>query len=180
MANYTDPYVSFRYEVTFDNAQGGNKTPPVRTGFQSVSGLSVSVGTMNYREGDEKLTIVRKIPGLTKVGNVTLKWGLVYEGSETSAFFEWLKAHASIDDNGPDGNFTLMDVTIKLMNLGGTTDGTPTWILKRCYPLSFSVPDLKAESDGLSITSMELAIGSFNFQPPTAAYTTTGVSGPTE
>jgi phage tail-like protein len=177
MANYIDPYVTYRYEVTFENPQGGNKTQPVRTGFQSVSGLSVSVGTMNYREGDEKLTIVRKIPGLTKVGNVTLKWGLVVESGDNNAFFEWLRGHVSISSNGPDGQFTLMDVTIKLLNLAGQAEGTPTWKLERCFPLSFSVPEMKAESDGLAITSMELAIGSFNFTPPTAAYSITGVSG---
>jgi phage tail-like protein len=178
MANYIDPYVTYRYEVMFSNPQG-TKTEPVRTGFQSVSGLSVSVGTMNYREGDEKLTIVRKIPGLTKVGNVTLKWGLVFEGSDTNAFFEWMRGHVSIGPNGPDGEFTLMDVTIRLLNLAGLPDGTPTWVFQRCYPLSFAVPEMKAESDGLAITSMELAIGSFDFIPPTATYSLTPVSGGT-
>jgi len=178
MANYIDPYVTYRYMVEFSNPQG-NKNTPVRTGFQSVSGLSVSVGTMNYREGDEKLTIVRKIPGLTKVGNVTLKWGLVFEteGNDATAFFDWMKGHVSISSDGPDGNFTLMDVTVRLMNLSGNTDGTPTWVLERCFPLSFAVPEMKAESDGLAISSMELAIGSFNFIPPTAPYSEVNVSG---
>jgi phage tail-like protein len=178
MANYIDPYVTYRYRVDFDNPQGGQKTKPIRTGFQSVSGLSVSVGTMNYREGDERLTIVRKIPGLTKVGNVTLKWGLVFEDNgDTNSFFDWMRGHVSISSNGPDGDFTLMDVKITLLNMRGTEDGGPTWVLERCFPLSFSVPEMKAESDGLAITSMELAVGSFNFNPPTAAYSVTGVSG---
>jgi len=176
MANYLDPFVTFRYQVEFSNPMG-LKHEPVRTGFQSVSGLSVSVGTMNYREGDEKLTIVRKVPGLTKVGNVTLKWGLVYEGEDTNAFFEWMRGHVSIYENGPDGEFTLMDVTVRLINLAGNTDGTPTWVLRRCFPLSFAVPEMKAESDGLAISTMELAIGSFDFIPPTTPYSAVNVSG---
>lgn len=174
-----DPYVTYRYEVVFSNPIGGVATPQ-RTGFQSVSGLSISVGTMNYREGDEALTIVHKVPGLTKVGNVTLKWGLVYE-EDSDLFFQWLGGHASISKNGPGGyegsDFTLMDVTIKLKNMkGGADENSPTWVLEQCYPVSFSVPELKAESDGIAITSMELAVGSFNFAPPKAPYSVVSVS----
>jgi phage tail-like protein len=176
MANYVDPYVTYRYEVTFEQ-NAGPKAAPIRTGFQSVSGLSVSVGTMNYREGDEKLTIVRKVPGLTKVGNVTLKWGLVCEEDSGNAFFQWLSGHVSIAKDGPDGGFTLMDVTVKLLRLDGSRENTPTWNLERCFPISFAVPEMKAESDGLAITSMELAVGSFNFTPPSVSYSDVNVSG---
>lgn len=177
--NNYDPYVTYRYRVDFA-ANAGGADVPTRTGFQSVSGLSVSVGTMNYREGDENLTIVRKIPGLTKVGNVTLKWGLIFD-SDTASFFNWLGGHTSINENGPTGDFTLMDVTITLLALGedaatGGADG-PKWVLKRCYPLSFAVPELKAESDGLAISSMELAVGSFDFTPPTASYSSVSANG---
>lgn len=164
---YNDPYATYRFEVTFENPRGFHSAP-TRAGFQNVSGLSVNVNTMDYREGNEPTTIVRKLPGLTKVGNVTLKWGIIYEEQDNNVMFDWLGGVASLGEDGPKNGLTLMDIRIRLMNSTGTTEGTPEWLLYRCYPISFSVPDLNAQSGSVAISSMELAVGAFKFTAPSA------------
>jgi phage tail-like protein len=44
-------------------------------GFAEVSGLSVEVDSIDYREGRDRTNMVRKLPGLVRVGDVTLKRG---------------------------------------------------------------------------------------------------------
>lgn len=169
--NTSTPYLTNRFQATFAATSGNNSTNQVaisRCGFQQVSGLSVSVGTTDYREGHELTTNVHKIPGLTKVGNVTFKWGLV-NSTEDAAIFDWLRGVATIQETGPSGMF-LMDITIQMMTQTGTTQGGPTWQLFRCFPVSFSVPDLNATSDGVAINSLEVAVGGFTFTPPTSPF----------
>ena len=47
--------------------------------FSEVSGFDASVDVIEYREGTEPINSPRKMPGLTKYGNVTLKWGMTRE-----------------------------------------------------------------------------------------------------
>ena len=46
-----------------------------QAGFSEVTGFDVTVDPIDYREGTDP-THVRKLTGLTKYGNVTLKWGI--------------------------------------------------------------------------------------------------------
>ena len=62
-----DPLRNFRFRLEIDGI-----TP---AGFSEASGFDVSIDAIDYREGNEP-THVRKLPGLTKYGNVTLKWGI--------------------------------------------------------------------------------------------------------
>jgi len=177
---FNDPYVTYRFKVEFSASANGTEKNLATMGFQSVSGLSLNVQTMDYREGDERATIVRKLPGLTKIGNVTLKRGLTSDGENSVKLFEWLGGVASLSENGPTGGLNLMDITITLADSQGGFTNTPSWRLGRCYPISFSVPDLNASSNTLAITSMEFAVSTFRFDPPNAQYSeiqTTGDSG---
>jgi len=63
----TDPLRNFRFRVEIDGLAAA--------GFAEVSGLEIETEVIEYREGNEP-THVRKLPGLTKYGNVTLKWGI--------------------------------------------------------------------------------------------------------
>ena len=54
--------------------------------FSEVSGFDASVDVIEYREGTEAINSPRKMPGMTKYGNVTLKWGM----TENLSFYEWV------------------------------------------------------------------------------------------
>ena len=62
------PFKNFRYKVEFNGTEAA--------GFSEVSGADISVDVIEYREGNEVRTTPRKLAGLTKYGNITLKWGL--------------------------------------------------------------------------------------------------------
>lgn len=67
-----DPFPGFDFVVEIDGVE--------TAGFQEVSGLEGSLDVIEYREGADALT-VRKLPGMVKYGNVTLKRGLTDSSS---------------------------------------------------------------------------------------------------
>src|SRR5262245_56815986 len=73
------PYGAFNFVVDL----GGG----VLGGFSDVSGLVTEMTVAEYREGSEAENHVRKIPGVHKVGDVTLKRGLI----GTDELFAWIK-----------------------------------------------------------------------------------------
>ncbi|HEY2918716.1 MAG TPA: phage tail protein, partial [Candidatus Binatia bacterium] len=66
MAARNDPYKNFKFRVEIDNL--------TIAGFSECTGLSSEVGCIEYREGGD--FFVRKLPGLHKVGDITLKRGV--------------------------------------------------------------------------------------------------------
>ena len=70
MANRTTPYGAFNYLVNFDGGE-------VFGGFSDVSGIGTEVTVAEYRNGNEKENHVRKVAGIHKVSDVTLKRGIL-------------------------------------------------------------------------------------------------------
>ena len=77
-----DPLRNFRFRVEIDGI--------ARAGFTEVSGLESQITVVDYREGTDP-PHVRKLSGLTRFGNITLKYGLV-TGSDSQALFDWYRA----------------------------------------------------------------------------------------
>ena len=89
MANINYPYRVFRYRVEIDGIN--------RASFSEVSGMSASIDAVEYREGDDLRNTPRKLAGLTKFGNVTLRWGV----SDDSDFLEWVYSVAPTNTAPP-------------------------------------------------------------------------------
>lgn len=85
------PYRTFRYTVEIDGIARG--------GFSEVSGFDLNVDVVEYREGDDLRNTPRKLPGLTKYGNITFKWGVVGD----MEMLDWLYTVASSDQAPPTG-----------------------------------------------------------------------------
>lgn len=77
-----NPYGQFNFLV--DLGTGDTEGP--HAGFQECSGLGTEVTVVEYRNGNDKANSVRKIPGLVKTSDVTLKRGLI----GATDLFEWL------------------------------------------------------------------------------------------
>ena len=60
------PFKKYNYRLEIDSIDVA--------AFSEVSGFDASVDVIEYREGTEPINSPRKMPGLTKYGNVTLKW----------------------------------------------------------------------------------------------------------
>lgn len=69
MAVNVYPYKKYNYRVQIDSIDVA--------GFSEVSGFDATIDVIEYREGSEAINSPRKLPGLTKYGNVTLSGGCV-------------------------------------------------------------------------------------------------------
>src|SRR6266536_268227 len=67
------PYVQFNFLVDL----GTGTTDGPQAGFQECSNVGMEVTVAEYRNGNEKENSVRKITGLNKATDVTLKRGVI-------------------------------------------------------------------------------------------------------
>jgi len=112
--------------------------------FQEVSGLDIQSEEIKYRHGDSPEFSVIKMPGMKKVGNITMKKG-VFKGD--NKFWDWFK---QIKMN----TIKLLPVTISLLDEGGKT--TMVWTLTNAWPTKITGTDLKSEGNEVAIESIEI------------------------
>lgn len=108
MATQRDrPYGQFNFLVDL----GTGATDGPQAGFQECGEIGMSVDVAEYRNGNEKETGVRKLTGLARYSDVTLRRGII--GSLD--LYQWL------DDirNGDEAAYRT--VTVQLMNEDHTT-----------------------------------------------------------
>jgi len=90
-----------------------------------------------YRNGSDAENHVRKIPGVHKVGDVTLKRGLI--GAKD--LFDW------INQTRTDGYKAKRSVTIHLMD-ESRNGPAATWKLQGAMPLKYTGPTLAGKGGG--------------------------------
>jgi phage tail-like protein len=66
----------------------------LKAGFQEVSGIGMEVAIAEYRNGNDKVNNVRKIVGLAKTSDITLKRGVI----GTRDLYLWLDTLRNGDD----------------------------------------------------------------------------------
>ena len=74
------------------------------------------------------------MPGLTKYGNVTLKWGM----SESMSFYEWVAGISNGSKSAPEDR--VQDVTIYLQD--DQHNDIASWTLINAWPCKYTAPDL--------------------------------------
>lgn len=143
MAEFRErPYSQFNYLVNLGN---GN-TDSVQAGFQEVSGLGIEITIAEYRNGNERLNAPRKINGMFKVPDVTLKRGVI--GSLD--LYEWLQAVR----NGAQ-EASLRTVTISLQNEDHSSV-VQTWKLTGARPMKYTGPSLNAKGTDVAVEELVL------------------------
>jgi phage tail-like protein len=139
-----NPYGAFNFQVTVDRFGGDAAT--VRAGFQELSGLGLEVTEAEYRNGNEKENHVRKMNGIYKATDVTLKRGIV----GWTDFFDWIK------DVRDGKQSTRSQVIIELMD-EAHTGPVMTWTLTNAKPKSYKAPTLNAKG-GTDVGIEELVL----------------------
>lgn len=137
-----DPYGSFNFLVDL----GTGDTDSVAAGFQEVTGLNTELTQADYRNGNEKANHVRKVSGMHKVGDVTLKRGLI----GATDLYEW------IDQVRRGDRSAMRSVTISLQD--EAHDGpVMTWRLTRARPMRYTAPSLNGKG-GTDVAIEELVV----------------------
>lgn len=143
MATFRDrPYVQFNFLVNL----GDGNTEGAQAGFQEVSTIGMEVTVAEYRNGNERENSVRKITGLNKSQDVTLKRGVV--GSLN--LYEWLDKIR----NGERG--ATRTVTIQLQSEDHTAV-VQEWRLLRARIIKYNCGPLNAKGTDVAMEEMVLA-----------------------
>lgn len=142
MTNRTFPYNAFNFIVKWDN----NINPEsILGGFSDVSGINTELILSEYRNGNEPESHVRKVPGLHKVGDVTLKRGIV----NSKDLWTWI---AEVRGNGPSAK---REVVISLRDEAGQT--VQSWKLRGVVPMKYTGPTLTGKG-GTDVAMEELVL----------------------
>jgi len=136
------PYVQFNFLV--DLGDGNTEGPDA--GFQEVSGIGMEVTVAEYRNGNERENSVRKITGLNKTTDVTLKRGVI--GS--LKLYQWLNQIRNGDQNA------LRNVTVHLQNEDHSAV-VQTWKLMRARIIKHTSGPMNAKGTDVAMEELVLA-----------------------
>ncbi len=146
MANRTAPYGAFNFMVNFDGGEAFG-------GFSDVSGLTLEIPHAEYRAGNDRDNHVRKIPGIHKVGDVTLKRGIV----STKDLWQWL------DDTRKKGVEAKKTVVVRLLD--EQHQPVQAWTLQGVTPMKYTGPTLAAKGGGdVAMEELVLSVEGIDFE----------------
>jgi phage tail-like protein len=146
MATRTTPYGAFNFTVSFDGSESFG-------GFSDVSGIGNEIAIAEYRFGNDLENHVRKVAGITKCDDVTLKRGIL----DSQTLFDWIDQART---QGPDAQ-----KTVKITLQDEAQNPVQSWLLRGVVPMKYTGPTLAAKGGGdvameeivLSAEKMELA-----------------------
>ena len=130
-----DPYRNFNFLVEIDGV--------TQAGFSDVSGLGASTDPIEYREGGENTT-VRKLPGLTKYTNITLKWGL----TDSTELYDWFRQVVRGELRRKNGSIIVLDAQ---------GQETLRWNFLNGWPTKWDGPAFSAKGNEVAIETLEIA-----------------------
>lgn len=130
------PIPKFHFQVEW----GG-----VRLGFTEVTGLTVETDMIEYREGNMKEYHKLNMPGMQKLGKITMKRG-TFAGDND--FYKWWNTVAL-------NTIERRDLTISLLN--EKHEPVVNWKVKRAWPTKVQSSDLKSDGNEVAIETIEVA-----------------------
>jgi len=136
------PYAQFNFRVDL----GTGVTEGPQAGFSECSPIEMSVDVIEYRNGNEKENVVRKLTGLARYPNVMLKRGVI--GSLD--LYDWLDQIR----NGDQGAYRT--VTVQLMSEDHSTV-VQEWKLLRARIVKHVSGPFDAKGEDVVIEELTLA-----------------------
>jgi phage tail-like protein len=130
-----DPFRSFNFAVEIDGI--------ARAGFRECSGLDASQDPIDYREGTEGSLTPRKLPGMVKFSNITLKWGM----TDDSELWDWRKRAMSGKVERKNGSIVLLD---------DTGAEKKRWNFREAWPTKWTGPSFNATGNEVAIETLEI------------------------
>lgn len=131
-----DPYLNFNFLVEIDGVAVG--------AFSEALLPEGRVDVVSYREGSDKVSSARLLPGRVEYGPVVLRKGFAGD----PALFQWWSEIAQ-------GSVARRDVSIVLLD--EQRNPVARWNLRRAWPRKWSGPELRALGNDVAIETLELA-----------------------
>ena len=128
-----DPYTSFNFIV---DIQG------MRAGFSEVGGLSTETDVIEYREGNEDITM-RKLPGKRKYTPITLKGGL----TKDLRLWKWSEEARNGKTRRLPGMITLVNEARK---------PALVWKFYEAWPSKWAGPAFNAKNNEIGMETLEI------------------------
>ncbi len=129
-----DPYRGYNFLVEIDGI--------TRAGFRECSGLDTTQDPIDYREGGEALH-VRKLPGLVKYSNISLKRGI----TDDTELWEWRKKAMDGKVERKNGSIILLD---------DTGAEKLRWNFVEGWPTKWTGPTFNATGNEVAIEALEI------------------------
>ena len=129
-----DPFHGYNFLVEIDGV--------TKAGFREASGLDTGQDPVEYRNGDEKQLTARKLPGLIKYSNISLKRGI----TDDKDLWDWRKKVM-------DGKVERKNVSIVL--LSDDCQEKLRWNMREAWPSKWQGPSFNATSNDIAIESLE-------------------------
>jgi len=136
------PYVQFNFLVDL----GTGTTDGFQAGFQECSNIGMEVTVAEYRNGNEKENSVRKITGLNKATDVTLKRGVI--GSLD--LYQWL------NDICNGSQTAIRNVVVHLQSEDHTSI-VQTWKLMRARIIKHISGPMNAKGTDVAMEELTIA-----------------------
>ena len=136
MTTRPDPYRQFNFRLEIDGTAMGN--------FSEVALGAAITEVVEYRDGSDK-SGVRKLPGLTRYSNVTLKRGI----TSSLELYRWHRsvAEGRMDDARKNLILILQDEASR---------DVARFMLRTAWPVKYEAPSFSATGNEVAIESLEL------------------------
>lgn len=134
-----DPYGNYNFEV--------RKLGLKVMSFKEVTGLESSIEVIDYREGGDKFSPNRKLPGKVTYSNIVLKVGVTDEREIWEWHLKWVKGEAA----------ERVNFQIVLLDRAGNGGDKTTWNVRNAWPAKWVGPTFNAEAHEVAIQTLELA-----------------------
>ena len=136
MADRVDPYRQFRFRIEIDGIK--------QAGFSECTFADTTTDPVEYREGIEP-PIFRKLSGLTKYGNITLKWGI----TDSMDLYKWRQ---QVIDTGAEG--ARKNLSIILIDEAGKDKAR--WNIVQAWPTKYKPADFSSKANEVAIETLEI------------------------
>jgi phage tail-like protein len=132
----SDPLRGFKFKVQIEGI--------TRAGFREVSGLDAGTDAVDYREGDE--IVIRKLAGLQKYSNITLKRGI----TDDQDIWKWrtMVMDGKIKEARKNGQIIVLDDEGK---------EAAEWTFTNGWPTKWTGPTFNATANEVAIDTLEIA-----------------------
>ena len=135
-------YGNYNFLLEIGGITGDQKT--VVGGFKGMSGMTSETEIIEFKQGNDR--VVRKKPGRTTYANIVLERGY----TATDDLWQWRK-------NIEDGKIDRRAGSVIILDQDGQSE-VARYNFYEAWPCKWYVPDMDADSSGMAIEKVELAV----------------------